>query len=287
MPQFLLRQIGDLANPIGILWIILWMLALLSLKRKNLRMAMFHSTLAAGLWVAGATPLLDHLQLQLESAHPPPDWKNPRRSELVVVLGGIADYSRNDAGSVDFASTTDRVLSALELTRLTRPKALLLMGPKSPAEEMTEGELLARWVKNWKLLPPGTELLTAPSCDNTYQEAQAAARIIREKGYKSVTLVTTATHMKRSVAVFESAGVRVHPHPCDYKSLGKNPDARPGYRIAPAPVILNAFQSTLHEHLSWHYYRLRGWIGTSPASSASASPSSNSGGTTNGPSGTQ
>ena len=53
-------------------------------------------------------------------------------------------------------------------------------------------------------------------CGNTREEAVKFAKLVKERDWETVYLVTSANHMKRAEAVFLSAGVSVVPVGCDY-----------------------------------------------------------------------
>lgn len=58
-------------------------------------------------------------------------------------------------------------------------------------------------------------LFTGKEATSTYQEALAARELILQKGYKSMLLVTSTYHMRRSLFLFQHAfkdtGVAIHP----------------------------------------------------------------------------
>jgi hypothetical protein len=55
-------------------------------------------------------------------------------------------------------------------------------------------------------------------CRNTREEAERFRESAREHGWRRILLVTSATHMRRAVATFETAGFEVIPVPCNFIS---------------------------------------------------------------------
>ena len=68
---------------------------------------------------------------------------------------------------------------------------------------------------DWELLK-GAEVTDLGVCGNTREEAEEFVKLVKERDWDTVYLVTSANHMKRAEAVFLSAGVSVVPVGCDY-----------------------------------------------------------------------
>lgn len=88
---------------------------------------------------------------------------------------------------------------------------------------------------------------------NTHDEAMDVARLARERGWKTILLVTSPIHSQRASATFERAGLTVISSPCaeihyDLESLDQPRD-----RLA-------ALGHLTHEHLGLWVYKRRGWI---------------------------
>lgn len=86
---------------------------------------------------------------------------------------------------------------------------------------------------------------------NTFEEAQAVGRLLREKGWKRVVLVSDPTHLRRAAATFKKAGVPVLCSPC------RNPDYDLS-RIEDAGERLRACRDWFHESIGYEMYRLQG-----------------------------
>ena len=52
---------------------------------------------------------------------------------------------------------------------------------------------------------------------NTRENAERSLRIVRERGWKSLVLVTSAMHMPRAAATFRKAGLDVDLLPVDHR----------------------------------------------------------------------
>ena len=88
---------------------------------------------------------------------------------------------------------------------------------------------------------------------NTHDEAVLVSDLAKRRGWDKVLLVTQPWHMRRAIAVFNKAGLRVLPAPCVETEYELTYLRHPGDRR-------NAFRNWLHETLGFHIYRWRGWI---------------------------
>lgn len=88
---------------------------------------------------------------------------------------------------------------------------------------------------------------------NTHDEALAVARLVHQRGWKRVILVSDPDHLRRAGAVFARAGV----------SVCCSPGASSGYNLArldgPSDRLA-AFRDWLHEWIGCQVYHWRGWI---------------------------
>ena len=92
---------------------------------------------------------------------------------------------------------------------------------------------------------------------DTHDNAVNSARLLKAKGKQRILLVTSAFHMRRSVALFTAQGLDVVPAPTDFQQ----PVAQ---QLLPAwlPVVGSLYQTTdaLHEIVGYWVYRWRGWL---------------------------
>jgi uncharacterized SAM-binding protein YcdF (DUF218 family) len=109
------------------------------------------------------------------------------------------------------------------------------------------------WIKRWDLTDVPVD--TLGDSGNTYGESQAVKKLMDENGWSKIFLVTSAWHMPRSQAVFESSGVKVIPVACDFKSIPKL-----SWKFFPQSAYFLDMQIFLREKVGWLYYRTKGWI---------------------------
>ena len=69
---------------------------------------------------------------------------------------------------------------------------------------------------------PSTAILIETKSLNTYQNAINVKPILESHNINNVLLVTSAIHMPRALATFQSVGINAIPSPTDYKTLDRN-----------------------------------------------------------------
>jgi uncharacterized SAM-binding protein YcdF (DUF218 family) len=102
---------------------------------------------------------------------------------------------------------------------------------------------------------------------NTYENAQFAREILSEKDINKIILVTSASHMPRSVQLFEEQGFEVIPAPTDYKVTQSNWQGLTRASIPlqfmnliPNAESLNSVTNSMKEYIGMLVYRFRGMI---------------------------
>ncbi len=182
-------------------------------------------------------------------------------ADAVLVLGGYLSNGHHEPAGFDFSDASDRIMAGVELVRRGKAKHLVIGGGANIVEGrvQTEADAVEPWLQRWNLV--SAPIVRLPVCTNTRDEAAALANLMKERGWKSVLLVTSAWHMRRSEAVFRTAGVSVTPVACDFSAYpigeGRLLNAWP---IVPTPGKLHDFAVYCHEIIGWWYYRARGWI---------------------------
>ncbi len=96
---------------------------------------------------------------------------------------------------------------------------LLSAGGPDPSEPVE-----ADWGATlWRRLgAPGDRIVLERESRNTRENATESARIVRERGWKSLVLVTSAMHMPRAAATFRKAGLEVDLLPVDRRYGSKD-----------------------------------------------------------------
>ena len=172
---------------------------------------------AADLLVFSSAPVADALMRGAE-ASAPLTFAADRTYDAVIVLGGVSEPRSpwRDAG-LDLDAAAERLTRAFELLRGGRARHVLLSGGLlNPSPELpSEAEQLARMLERWGV--PADRIAVETRSRNTRENAVESARVVRERGWQSVLLITSAKHMPRALGCFRKAGLRPDTLPVDYR----------------------------------------------------------------------
>ncbi len=167
------------------------------------------------LWLGGNRWVAYSLTYSLERKIVPPS--DLPKGDVILVLGGGTESLDAPRSGVEVNGAGDRVLHAVRLYRQGIAPFILLSGGNiewltsrttTPAFEMKELMLF--------MGVPESALVLQDQSQNTAEDVMFSARIIEERGFERIILVTSAQHMPRSVELFRAQGIDVIPSPADY-----------------------------------------------------------------------
>ena len=254
--------------PPGSIVIALAVVAILLLRRKRVGESVTLFAISALIYLASIQPVSNLLLAPLEGASI--GVQSSERPELIVVLGGGAIPARfattaqevvtSDAASAESAAApaTFRVLSGDSIARTSEGAALHLetglpvaVTGGSPLTPGLEPEAVAAKRYLERLGVPSGAILVEGVSKNTWENAKLVADL---SDSRSIYLITSAYHMKRSIECFAAFGFEVTPRATDFRvSSG-------GYTFwdfAPSSPSFSDSIQALHEYVGRFYYRLR------------------------------
>jgi len=245
-----------LSEPLGFLWFLLVLWTLRQLWRHRWRPAVSSGLLVVALALAGNGQLTARLLASLERPYAGRSADELATADAVVMLGGMASLSRNDRFGFQFNDAVDRFVTAVDLVRRGKARALILGGGAHGTGPVTqhEGDVLRRWLLAWNAT--SLPVFVLEGCRTTHDEARRTQQLLIEQGWSRIILVTSAAHMRRGEAVFRKLGIDVDTFACDFRGLSALEEARRA-NIAPTVGALQALSLYTHEVLGWHLYRLR------------------------------
>ena len=155
---------------------------------------------------------------------------------------------------IELTGTSDRILHAARLYRAGKAPIVIASGgaEDTQPEAYAMKALLAEWGVPKKKVVIETESL------NTYRNAVNSKPLLAKRKVKHVLLVTSAIHMPRALATFQTLGINAIPSPTDYLETD-----RKKYEIKDFLPDIDALGKTLlavKEYLGTIVYCWRGWI---------------------------
>ena len=136
--------------------------------------------------------------------------------EVGILLTGMVQFDKYNEGY--FGSSADRFIQTATLYHTKKIKKILVTGGSGslfhdyPAEaDYLKKMLVANAI-------PEKDIMVEPLSRNTYENAIFSKKMIDSLQLKlPFLLITSASHMRRSSAVFKKAALPFVAYPCDYK----------------------------------------------------------------------
>lgn len=173
----------------------------------------------------------------------------------IVVLGGAVEQDLTAAHGIPALNGAAERMTETVALALRHPQARVVFTggsaaviPGGPTEADTARRLFADLG-----LPPERLLFEAES-RNTHENAVLTYRLVQPRPDELWLLVTSASHMPRSVGVFRAAGWQVVPWPVNY-TTGRDPAL---WWHWPFPSRLNQAEWAMREWVGLLAYRLMG-----------------------------
>jgi len=192
-------------------WIATFLITSLIIRKPHLKRRFFIAAMI--LLLIFTCPFLLNQFAKLWDIKPVP-LKNQTYS-CVIVLGGFSGVDADGKGA--FNSQADRFIQSLKLLTTGKAKHILVSGGN--------GNLLAGsfresdWAKTQlnQLKVPDSLIIVENKSRNTLENAAFSKTILAQKHLPPpYLLVTSAFHMRRSLAIFKKQKMEVVPYPCNY-----------------------------------------------------------------------
>lgn len=219
------------------------------------------------IWLGGNRIVSMALQRSLESRHPPLD--ESVSADAIVVLGGGTREGAAPRPSSEVGEAGDRVIYAARLYHDGGAPLIVVSGSHAPYSnpgQQPGAEVMRGFLD--LLGVPDEAILMEMQSQNTYENAVETVSLLRDRGIEHVVLVTSATHMPRSYAIFRQfAELTVTPAPTDFQVTDS--DWRYYTRLNLGVQLMNllpqadamlATTMTLKEYMGIVVYGLRGWL---------------------------
>jgi uncharacterized SAM-binding protein YcdF (DUF218 family) len=193
-------------------------------------------------------------------------WEVPGRNnhsirepyDVVIVLGGSMRYYNGALERPVYSSSADRLLQAIALYQSGKVKKILLTGGSGrilfPQER--ESVLLSKVLLDSGI--PAADILLENESRNTYQNAVETSLILSKGSYgKRFLILTSAYHMRRTLACFHKAGIQGDPWPVDQRA-GEG-TLTPDRIIIPDGSVLASWNILFHEWFGVLVYKVAGY----------------------------
>ncbi|PWI34903.1 envelope biogenesis factor ElyC [Vibrio albus] len=252
--MFELKKIlSSLAMPLPALLIIGFIgLGMVMFSRHHRFGCLFLFLSLGGIFLASFQPISTRLLMPLEREHkaflPVAD-----AIDYVMVLG--------NGHIVDPEIPPTSELSRTALMRLTEgiriqrmyPGAKLILSGYAGGSEFSHARMMARVALALGVAKP--DIILLETAVDTWEEARQAAAFVNNK---NLVLVTSASHMKRALMEFHSAGLNPIPAPTNF--LAHSQIHQPWIKYTPSSSYLEQTELYWHEQLGIWWSHLRDYL---------------------------
>jgi uncharacterized SAM-binding protein YcdF (DUF218 family) len=197
-------------------------------------------------------PINEFLAAMLEG-QTSPQVSLPESVDGVVVLGGALDWRVTEArGQLSFNASGERMLAAAALGQRYPQAELVFTGVFS--DQLAQkflGQADPQSLFFGEAFQERRPTFIGDS-GSTYEDALRAIQVLQPREDETWILVTSALHMPRALATFETQGWQVIPFPVDYRTTGKIRFA-PRIDVASALADLDFTVRELGAYWIYHY----------------------------------
>ena len=241
--------------------IVLALGVLLTWSRRLWRVAPFYWMLLLVCYASLATPvvsewLVDQTSGGFARIERPADAHG---AHTIVVLGSGSRTIRDGSQAIDIPmpATVIRTMEGARLYHLLGTPTVILSGgvtDRDTPDARPESESMRAVIV--RLGVPAERLVLESVSTTTRTEADAVRALLGAHRTDPIFLVTSPMHMRRSLAVFEAAGMKPIPAAAPFSS-DRSPAA---CRWCPTRDALELSDAVVYEQFAWLYYWAHGWL---------------------------
>lgn len=184
----------------------------------------------------------------------------PRTYEWGIVLTGVTIAGRQPDDRVYFGSGTDRIVHTVQLYKLGLIKKILITG--GSGRLVTIGEKEAESFKKAMLLMGVNEadIVTESNSRNTHESALEVKKMAAAVGLdgRNCILITSAYHMRRSIACFRKVGMDMDFFTTDFYTHPRT--FTPDVLIVPRIEAFWTWHKVIREWVGFIAYKIAGYV---------------------------
>lgn len=209
------------------------------------------------LYLSSNSFIVDECFRQWEPVTPDYDLQTTKY-DGAIVLGGIGQIDMR-LEKINFGWSSDRLFQVLPYYYNGRIKKIIFTGGSGSIEfpEKREGIYVKKYLQS--ILIPDSAMIIESNSKNTYENAVFTKKILDSLHVNGhFLLVTSAYHMRRSMAVFKKAGfTNLTPYITNKVSGSRR--FTPDHLLIPSQDALYSLHFLIHEWVGYLVYKLKGY----------------------------
>lgn len=249
------KTVSFLAMPLTIIWLV-W---LVSVFIRNQRWKKICRWTAFGLFIFFTNDFIANEVMLLWEVKAV-SYEELRPRELGIVLTGVTLSMREPNDRIYFAKGADRVTHTVQLYKLGLIKKILISGGTGSLVRVDEPEANKFRAVMLLMGVPDSVIILENQTRNTYESAVEVKKMLDSLHYKpeDCLLITSAFHLRRSLACYRKAGLELEPFATDFYTHPRRyyPDAF----IVPKLEALVIWEKLMKEWTGFVAYKLAGYV---------------------------
>ena len=245
---------------IHLLVLLLGVGAVMAFPKRTQRLARWYFLLLfAATWILTTPACAERLVgWRADGSRPLASASDAQGARVVVVLGAgnLTFRARGLSLSAIAWAANFRILEGARLYRLLDRPTIIVSGGVTSIEAGAHSEAEAMRAAILQLGVPADQVVMESESKDTDGAASVIRRMLADRAADPIVLVTSPTHMYRSLAVFRAAGLNPIPSPAAYKSDGSLETRR----WLPSDVGSALLDTVVYDTAATWYHRARGWI---------------------------
>lgn len=224
------------------------------IKRKKILRGMLWATLIF------TNPFISNLIFHAWEYEAVPIDNLKKQYEVGIVLGGYSEFDVYPQDRLNFNFAANRLVDAIVLYKKGIIKKILisggdgrLVGTSVNEADMTLHHLLSLGI-------PSSDILIENKSRNTHENASFTQILLQQRGLDTspCLLITSASHMRRSLACFKKTALLCDPFPAHF--IAEKIDYTIRTTILPDKLAFNKWEVFLKEWIGYCVYKLQGYI---------------------------
>lgn len=174
------------------------------------------------LWLSSSFFFSQFLVLSLEKDFPPLEMEKLENFDVGIVLGGMINPFPFYKDRVELLSSSERIIEAFLLYKNKKIKKILFTGGSGIL--FSSGVSEAMYAKKLfiSLGVNEEDLILEDQSINTFENAYFTKRILDEKKFSKILLITSAFHFPRTSKIFKLHKIDFVAYPVDYRAIDSN-----------------------------------------------------------------
>ncbi len=178
--------------------------------------------------------------------------------DVAIVLGGYMKYYNSELETISFSDAFDRLGEASMLYHKGKIKNILLSGGNASLNYQPAEALIAKQYLTKYMCIPDSCIFIDTLSKNTYQNIIESKMICNSNNFKSRILITSAFHLRRSLAICKKQNFLVAPYATD-QYAGKIV-LTPTTTIIPKSENFVKWELYFHELIGYVVYKVKRFL---------------------------